>query len=71
VSTHHYDWHADEGDLVAYLGGDGKSVIDASVEAHLVACAVCRDRLAQLSGDDELEEAWDRLTGRRSRWFNG
>jgi hypothetical protein len=61
VSTHHFDWHADEGDLVAYLGGGGMAVVDASVEAHLLACAGCRDRLAQLSGDHELEQAWDRL----------
>jgi anti-sigma factor RsiW len=61
VSTHHFEWHADEGDLMAYLDGDGTSVASASVEAHLLACADCRDRLARMSGDEELEEAWDRL----------
>ncbi len=40
-------WHADDALLTAYAGGDADVAASASVEAHLVACAACRGRLAE------------------------
>ena len=42
MSTHHEPWHAAEGDLAAYLAGEGPSVLAASLESHLTSCAACR-----------------------------
>lgn len=44
MSTH--EWHVDDGSLTAYSGGTAAPVLAASVEAHLLGCAGCRDRLA-------------------------
>lgn len=61
MSTHHEPWHAADGDLAAYLAGDGPSVLTASLESHLTSCATCRGRLAALADDTDREEAWARL----------
>lgn len=61
MSTHHEPWHATDGDLAAYLAGDGPSVLTASLESHLTSCAACRGRLAALVDHTEREEAWARL----------
>lgn len=39
-------WHATPEDLAAYHAGGSGSVLAASIEAHLLKCAACRDTLA-------------------------
>jgi hypothetical protein len=62
VSTHHTAWHADDGDLAAYLAGRTPTVLAASLESHLVSCATCRTRLGALTDEAERDLAWERLT---------
>ncbi len=54
-------WHVAERDLAGYAGGVLAPVPASSVEAHLLACAVCRDALGRVA-DGGREEAWQRLT---------
>jgi hypothetical protein len=60
VSTRRTDWHVAEQDLADYLIGTGV-VQAASIEAHLLGCDACRDRLAHLDGDTERDRAWLQL----------
>jgi hypothetical protein len=53
-------WHADDTPLRRYLAGDPDLGLAASVEAHLIACAACRERIAALGPDPVLERAWGR-----------
>jgi hypothetical protein len=39
-------WHVDGADLVEYATGETRQVMLASIEAHLLACAECREALA-------------------------
>jgi hypothetical protein len=43
-------WHVSGPDLAAYLSGTGGPVLDASVEAHVIACARCRGTVAVAGG---------------------
>lgn len=61
MSTHHEPWHVAEGDLAAYLAGEGPPVLAASLESHLTSCAACRARLAALADTTEQDRAWARL----------
>ncbi|GAA1167619.1 hypothetical protein GCM10009584_05720 [Ornithinimicrobium humiphilum] len=59
MSTH--AWHVDDASLTAYSGGTAAPVLAASVEAHLLGCAGCRDRLAAQVDPGAVEAAWARL----------
>ena len=52
------EWHVDDDQLAGYASGDTSAVVATSVEAHLMGCASCRDRLATEVGDSEAERAW-------------
>lgn len=45
-------WHADHGLLTRYRHGELGHAHASSVEAHVVACAECQRRMAELSADD-------------------
>jgi hypothetical protein len=49
--TRDKDWHADRETLDRYLAGPCSEAEAASLEAHLIACAYCRDLLAQHAGE--------------------
>ncbi len=54
-------WHADDALLRSWSGGAPDVAAGASVEAHLLHCARCRARLAELrppAGDPVLDRAW-------------
>jgi hypothetical protein len=55
------EWHADEQQLAAYLSGQAPRTLTASVEAHLLACARCREAIAAGTDAAATTEAWDRL----------
>jgi hypothetical protein len=58
------DWHLQDGDLQAYAGGGLAGPLLWSVEAHLGACAPCRDRLdACVARTDPrlVEDGWARV----------
>lgn len=54
-------WHADATLLRRYLNGTADLSAAASVEAHLISCARCREGLARLSPAADLAPAWDRV----------
>lgn len=60
MSSNRPEWHAAEGDLLAYAAGTLATVPAASVETHLLGCATCRDQLGRVAVD-EREVAWQRL----------
>jgi hypothetical protein len=73
-------WHLDEATLRAYVDGRPLSVVGASVEAHIVVCPTCRERLGELMSHDTVDRAWTAIRAhvespRRSiperliRWF--
>ncbi|MEY2450903.1 MAG: hypothetical protein QOD92_477 [Acidimicrobiaceae bacterium] len=51
-------WHADNDLLVAYSAGRLDNSRSASIEAHVVTCASCRDALAELGESERLESVW-------------
>ena len=51
------DWHADDAMLERYAAGQADMAFSASVEAHLMACAGCRGRVARFSDADVLRRA--------------
>jgi hypothetical protein len=51
-------WHADDLDLARLRDGTTGSVLAASLEAHLMACRGCRQRMNTLSYDDDLDVVW-------------
>ena len=61
MSTERTAWHAGEQELADYVAGRTPRALAASVEAHLLACASCRDDLARVSAAAPREEAWERL----------
>jgi hypothetical protein len=61
VSTERTEWHAGEQELAAYVSGGAGRALAASVEAHLLGCARCRDAVGRLAGDLERDRAWERL----------
>lgn len=54
--TAHEAWHAGLRDLEQYAAGTLTDARSWSVEAHLPACEVCRERLGGLLGDPERSE---------------
>jgi hypothetical protein len=61
VSAQQGGWHAAETELSGYVVGSTPPMLAASIEAHLLACAGCRARLARLAGETERTQAWERL----------
>lgn len=61
MSDHRAEWHAEETELAGYVAGGSPPMLAASIEAHLLACAGCRDRLAQVAGETERAKGWERL----------
>lgn len=61
MTTHHTPWHVDDDDLLRYAAGTSSPVLSTSVEAHLISCATCRERLGAGVEQDEVEQAWQRL----------
>jgi hypothetical protein len=53
-------WHASEDMLRGYARGEGGIAMTASVEAHLMHCPVCRDRLA-IEVTEPPEGVWARV----------
>lgn len=54
-------WHAAESDLRAYTDGVAPPVVAASLDAHLIRCAHCRQALAHVAEVTDTERRWDRL----------
>jgi hypothetical protein len=52
------EWHADHETLRELVDGNLGPVIAASLEAHLMRCASCRDELNALAFTDSLELTW-------------
>ena len=51
-------WHADTAELERYAAGSIDHVRASSVEAHLVACALCRRRTATYVDTERLARTW-------------
>jgi hypothetical protein len=51
-------WHADPAVLARYAAADLDDIRAASLEAHLLACAGCRDELAPLAPAAQLDAMW-------------
>ena len=56
-------WHASEEMLRSYARGETGVAVMASVEAHLMRCPACRERLAP-EVEAPLEAAWTRVADR-------
>jgi hypothetical protein len=54
-------WHADDVDLARLRDGTTGSVLAASLEAHLMACRGCRQRMNELSYDEDVDLVWTRI----------
>lgn len=61
MTTARTPWHVDDETLAGYAAGATSPVLSTSVEAHLLACPACRERLAAETPPAEVDEAWDRL----------
>lgn len=57
-------WHILGEQLADYLDGRTDATTAASVEAHLIGCAICRDRLARRTPAETLSASWAGLVGR-------
>jgi len=51
-------WHADRTVLAAYVEGGLDDVRASSLEAHLLTCDRCRDRVATSTGADAIDHVW-------------
>lgn len=51
-------WHADEVLLGRYTAGSLDPARASSVEAHVLECVVCRERLGPLADQGRLERVW-------------
>ncbi len=54
-------WHVPPELLARYAGGDTDQAQAYSVEAHLPACARCREQIAALVDDDLLTRSWESI----------
>ncbi|HZJ04630.1 MAG TPA: hypothetical protein VFD59_04065 [Nocardioidaceae bacterium] len=59
-----HTWHPAEGALSAYAQGSALPVPGASVEAHLMVCADCRERFAPLVPVEPLAQVWEAVRAR-------
>ena len=55
------DWHVDDAALRAYADGTLDFAAEASVEAHLLACAACRTLVAPATEPQRLEAVWNEV----------
>lgn len=53
-------WHASDEVLRQYAQGEGGIAVTSSVEAHLLRCPVCRDRIAT-EVSEPLDAVWTRI----------
>lgn len=53
------DWHLDDAVVTAYANGTLDDPRAFSVEAHLLDCATCRERLRAATPQHEVDELWD------------
>ena len=51
-------WHADPGDIARYSAGAIDDTRAGSIEAHLVACAQCREQVAGVTDQSRLDATW-------------
>lgn len=51
-------WHAAPGDIARYSAGAIDDIRAASIEAHLVACAYCREQAAGVADQSRLDATW-------------
>jgi hypothetical protein len=54
-------WHLDEQALERYVAGAAPPPLAASVEAHVVGCGACRDRLAPAVDLPRLDAVWEQV----------
>lgn len=59
--SHPHTWHTDEVALQRYADGTALAVPGASVEAHLMVCSGCRERLGSLMPAEPLDEVWNAI----------
>jgi len=52
------DWHVDDAQLARYAAGGVEGTAACSVEAHLLSCVGCRDRLAPRVDRARLDAVW-------------
>lgn len=57
-------WHVDEQLLDRYVSGDASPGLAASVEAHVVRCAPCRDRMVPAVEPPRLDRLWSEVLDR-------
>lgn len=61
TSQDSHGWHTDEAALRAYVDRTTLPVPGASIEAHLMACAGCRERFGVLMDEAPLEQVWESI----------
>jgi hypothetical protein len=54
-------WHVREDDLRGYSDGSASASAAMSIEAHVAACEVCRERLTKHVPPAPLDEVWARI----------
>ncbi|GAA3394401.1 zf-HC2 domain-containing protein [Cryptosporangium minutisporangium] len=54
-------WHVSQADLAGYAAGTLPVPALWSVEAHVAACATCRDELSAVAGPTVVDAGWERL----------
>lgn len=64
-------WHADTALLEGYASGRIDEARAGSVEAHVVACAACRQALATWVPRQSLDRSWARIEPRLESWKVG
>ena len=57
-------WHVEPELLEAYAGGTIDQASAFSIEAHVLACESCRERVAGLVDQDRLARVWDEVQER-------
>ena len=58
TAQHAGGWHAGDAALQEFCDGTVGPVMGASVETHLMQCALCRSRLTAITPAEPLHEAW-------------
>lgn len=57
-------WHLEEDVLDRYAGGTAPPALAASIEAHVVGCAACRERLVPAVDLPRLDRVWEEVLER-------
>ena len=58
TAQHAGGWHAGDAALQEFCDGTVGPVMGASVETHLMQCALCRSRLTAITPREPLDEVW-------------